>query len=123
MKSKKETTERLHFSTVRTRVFIQADEEHPTPGENRELDVVADAESGQTLLVELKKTKEKIGVKPIQAFLEKARCYARLHPERKVLTAFFSAGGFTPEAKKFCDKQMIGTATEFFFFKDGPELL
>ncbi len=74
------------------------------------------------LLVELKKTKEKIGVKPIQTFLDKARCYARLHPERQIMTAFFSASGFTPEAKDFCDKQTIGTATEFFFFKDSLEL-
>jgi hypothetical protein len=122
MKSKEEPTEPLHFSRVRTRLFIQTDEKHPNPNENRELDVVAEAESGQTLLVELKMTKEKIGIKPIRTFLDKAHCYARLHPDREVLTAFFSAGGFTPEAEELCEKQTIGTATEFFFFKEDSEL-
>lgn len=57
-----ETPESLCFSRVRTRLYIQTDEQHSNPGENRELDVVADAESGQTLLVEMKKRKDKVGI-------------------------------------------------------------
>ena len=102
----------LQLSTVKTRFFIQADEEHPTPGKNLEFDVVAETESGQSLLVEMRKTQEKMGIKTVKFFWEKVLCFSRLHPNQEVFAAFFSAGSFTPEAQRFCEKQRIGTSTE-----------
>jgi hypothetical protein len=104
----------LQFSKVKTRFFIQGDEEHPTPGKNLELDIVANTESGQSLLIEMKKTQEKMGIKTIKNFWEKVLCFSRLHPDREVFASFFSAGGFTSEAQAFCEEKEIGVSTQLF---------
>ena len=105
-------TSPLQFSKIRTRFFIQADEEHPTPGNNLELDLLADTNSGQSLLVEMKKTQDKTGIKIVKEFWEKVLCFRRLHPDREVFAAFFSAGNFISEAQTFCEEQRIGTSTK-----------
>ena len=97
---------------MQTRFFIQADEKHPDPGKNLELDLLVHTESGQSLLIEMKKRQEKTGIKTVQLFWEKVLCFNRLHPDQEVFTAFFSAGGFRPETLSFCEKQGIGTATK-----------
>ena len=79
-----------------------------------ELDIVADTESAQSLLIEMKKTQEKMGIKTIKNFWEKVLCFSRLHPDREVFAAFFSAGGFTSEAQAFCEEKEIGVSTQLF---------
>jgi hypothetical protein len=75
-----------------------------------EFDVMAESECGRVVLVEVKKTKSKIGLKVIQNFEEKLAVYGQLFPEKKILPAFFSVGGFTQEALDYCRQQGIGTA-------------
>ena len=100
----------LDIDRVKTRFFIQADDQHPTPGKNLELDVIA--ESGrQSLIIEMKKTQDKIGPNTIQYFWDKVQCFKRLHPDRETFAAIFSAGGFTSKAQDFCDVHQIGTST------------
>jgi hypothetical protein len=75
-----------------------------------EIDVMAESECGRVVLVEVKKTKTKIGLKVIQSFEEKLAVYGKLFPEKKILPAFFSVGGFTQEALDYCKQQGIGRA-------------
>lgn len=101
----------LNLTDVRTRQLIQRPD-----GKNLELDVVAQSDSDQTLLIEVKKTKEKIGPNVVTDFKEKVKVYQEIFQGRTVIPAFFSAGGFTDDAKKICDDEEIGTMTELTFF-------
>jgi hypothetical protein len=75
-----------------------------------ELDIVAPSQEGHVVLVEVKKTKEKMGMAVVKEFWEKVQVYQRGHPEEILLPAFLSLGGFTPEALEFCETQKIGWA-------------
>jgi len=89
-------------------------------GKKLEIDVIAESDCCRVLLVEVKKTGNKIGVQVIRDFMEKAEAYAKLFPKKKILPAFFSTGGFTRPAIDFCRKKGIGTAEKVRF---GGELL
>ncbi len=81
-------------------------------GKKGEIDLRVDAESGSlTLLVEVKKTKDPSGESVIRKLASRAELFAKRHPERKVLSAVLSLGGFTEEARDLCQKLKIGTAT------------
>ncbi|MCP4753547.1 MAG: hypothetical protein GY866_21880, partial [Proteobacteria bacterium] len=89
---------RLNMIDVRDRVLFKRDD-----GKNMEIDVHAESSCGRVALVEVKKTEGKTGVDKVRIFIEKLDVYKRAHPEKKMLPAFFSVGGFTPKAMKLCE--------------------
>ncbi len=95
----------LTITKVKQRVSFETE-----AGKVIEFDVMAESESGRVVLVEVKKTKSKIGLKVIKAFEEKLAVFGQLFPETKILPAFFSVGGFTQEALDYCRQQGIATA-------------
>jgi hypothetical protein len=98
---------KLNITDVKLRtVFQRAD------GKNMEVDILAESDCGRMLLVEVKKTKEPVGLSSVQDFLEKTEVFASLHPERQIIPAFFSTGGFTADALAFCKEKSIATAQE-----------
>ncbi len=50
------------------------------------------------------------GLKAVEDFQEKVEVYAKRFPDKIILPAFLSLGGFTDEAMQFCEAQGIGTA-------------
>ncbi len=103
---------RLNITEVRMRdKFQRAD------GKEMEIDVRADSACGRTMLVEVKKTKDKIGIAQTRQFREKAQAFAKCHPKKKILPAFLSVGGFTAPAKRFCQEHGIGTAVRIQYFQ------
>ena len=97
----------LNITSVKERVLIQRDD-----GKNMEIDIVATSSCGRVVLVEVKKTQAKTGLKKVEDFQEKVLVYQENHPDKKVLPAFLSLGGFTEqEALPFCNAQGIATAT------------
>ncbi len=103
---------RLNITEVRMRdKFQRAD------GKAMEIDVRADSACGRTVLVEVKKTKQKTGIALTRQFLEKAEAFAEHFPKRKNLPAFLSVGGFTAPALGFCREHGIGTAERIHYFQ------
>ena len=98
---------KLNVTDVRMRVRFQRPD-----GREMEMDVLAESDCGRVLTVEVKKTKSPIGLTPVQDFLEKLDVYASLHPEKMIIPAYFSVGGFTGEAQEFCENNGIATAQE-----------
>ncbi len=97
----------LNITSVKERVLIQRHD-----GKNMEIDIVATFSCGRVVLVEVKKTQAKTGLKKVEDFQEKVLVYQETHPDKKVLPAFLSLGGFTEqEALPFCFAQGIATAT------------
>jgi hypothetical protein len=99
----------LNIIDVRERVVFQRDD-----GKRLEIDVLAESSCGRVVLVEVKKTQVKTGLKAVEDFREKVAAYAQYlqgHAADKViLPAFLSLGGFTDEATRFCEERGIGTA-------------
>jgi hypothetical protein len=81
-----------------------------------ELDVVAESSCGRVVVVEVKKWKTKIGKNLVEDFVEKVEVYATQVPEKMVLPTFLSLGGFTDEARQFCQERGIGTAERIAHF-------
>ncbi len=105
-----DTTE-LNIMDVRQRVKF-----HRPDGKEMEIDVMAASKCGRLVIVEVKKTKEKIGVKVVQDFQEKVDVYVRQFPDKITLPAFLSTGGFTEDALTFCRDNHIGTAEGIAWF-------
>ncbi len=103
--------EQLNLIDVRTRVLIQRQD-----GKNMELDIVAEADDGQVLLVEVRKRKAKSGVRDVEDFQEKIAVWQVEHPEHTLLAGFLSLGGFTDEACRFCEQQGIAWSEEMRYF-------
>ena len=101
----------LNVTDVRMRVVFQRPD-----GRNMEMDVLAESGCGRVLAVEVKKTKAPTGPAVTEDFMEKIGAYAALHPEKQMLPAFFSAGGFTRDALEFCRENGIATAREIIVF-------
>ena len=101
----------LNVTDVRMRVKFQRDD-----GKDMEMDVLAESDCGRVLAAEVKKTKKPSGLTLIRDFTEKLAVYAAQHPKKQMLPAFFSAGGFTDEALKFCKENGIATAQEIRVF-------
>ncbi len=95
----------LNIQKVKERVHIQRED-----GKNMELDIVAQSSCGTVVLVEVKKTKTKMGLNKVEDFQEKVDVYKTTFPDAIVLAAYLSLGGFTEEAGDFCLKHGIGVA-------------
>lgn len=96
----------LNITSVKERVLIQRED-----GKNMEIDIVAESSCGRVVLVEVKKTQAKTGMKMVEDFQEKVLVYQENYPDKKVLPAFLSLGGFTEnQALPFCQSQGIATA-------------
>ncbi len=102
---------KLNITDVRMRVQFQRDD-----GKGMEMDVLAESDCGRIMAVEVKKTKNPTGLAIVKDFLEKISVYAVQHPEKRLIPAYFSAGGFTKEAQEFCDENGIATAMEIKLF-------
>jgi len=100
---------RLNIIEVQTRVPLQRPD-----GKLMELDVVAESSDGRVVLVEVKKWQTPVGVNVIADFQEKVAIYAAQHPEKIILPAFLSLGGFTAEAQELCAAHGIGLSERVF---------
>jgi hypothetical protein len=94
----------LNIIDVRERFIFQRDD-----GKRIEIDVHAKSSDGRVVLVEVKKTQDKIGSREVEKFQEKIEAYERTGVT--VLPAFLSLGGFTGPAADFCKEKGIATAT------------
>ncbi|SLM30811.1 conserved hypothetical protein [Desulfamplus magnetovallimortis] len=101
----------LNIIEVKQRVKFQRQD-----GKEMEIDVMALSDDGRVVLVEVKKRNEKIGIAVVKDFLEKCTAYGACFPEKKILPAFLSTGGFTEDAFLFCDNNGIGTAEKIIYF-------
>lgn len=98
-------TSPLTVISVKERVVLQRED-----GKVLEFDVVAESDDNRVLLVEVKKMQVKTGLALVETFAEKVKVYQRLFPTKVVLPAFLSLGGFTEEAKVFCQARGIDLA-------------
>ncbi len=96
---------RLDMTIVKQRVWFK-----PIEGKGVEIDIVAESSCGRVVLVEVKKRKKKSDLKMVEEFLEKVEAYQKQCPDKKVLPAFLSLGGFVENAKTVCEEQGIGMA-------------
>ena len=87
-------------------------------GKEIETDVCAYSECGRVILTEVKKTQKKTGLPQIKKFCEKIIMFTKICPNKKVLPAFFSSGGFTSGAMELCREKGIGTAQRIRFFQN-----
>jgi hypothetical protein len=101
----------LNIVTVKQRVPIQREN-----GKNMELDVIAESDCGRVAAVEVKKLKTPTGRPAVEVFYEKIKVYAQQVPDKTLLPAFLSLGGFTDEALEYCKTQGIGTAERIEHF-------
>ncbi|MCP4692071.1 MAG: hypothetical protein GY859_28760 [Desulfobacterales bacterium] len=106
----KDTT-KLNIIDVRQRVPIQRDD-----GKGMEFDVIAESSCGRVVAAEVKKTKDPTGLNIVEDFYDKVNVYATLHPDKTILPAFLSLGGFIEDAGAFCKEKGIGTADKIAHF-------
>lgn len=85
-------------------------------GKEMEIDVMAESACGRIVLVEIKKVRKKMGLPEIRCFHEKVMEFAKQFPDKTVLPAYLSIGGFTGKAIAFCQQNAIGTAEQIAFF-------
>ena len=97
----------LNITDVRMRVFI-----HRADGKAIELDIVAASSDERVVLVEIKNQEETAKPKDVQDFQEKVDVYRMQHPDKGVLAAFLSMGGFTKKAQELCEAHGIGWGTD-----------
>ena len=102
--------EELNLIDVRERVTFQR-----ADGKGQEIDVLAQADDGRVLLVEVRKRQEKMGLTAVSDFRDKANAYAQQFPQQVVFPAFLALGGFTAEAQHFCNQQGIGMAEQIVY--------
>lgn len=86
-------------------------------GKEMEIDVMAESSCGRTVLVEVKKAQKKMGLPDIRCFHEKVMEFAKQFPDKIMLPAYLSVGGFTGKALDFCKQNSIGAAERIAFFK------
>ncbi|SLM31338.1 conserved hypothetical protein [Desulfamplus magnetovallimortis] len=106
----------LNIINVKQRVKF-----HRPDGKEMEIDVLAESDCGRVVLVEVKKRKEKIGIKALQDFQEKCVFYEAQNKNKikSILPAFLSTGGFTDNSLNFCREKGIGTAEGITWFFDN----
>ncbi|MEM7537998.1 MAG: hypothetical protein AAF639_37855, partial [Chloroflexota bacterium] len=78
-------------------------------GDGEEIDIIAKADDGRVLMVEVRDRQDKTGAKPVMGLQTNALDYAEQYGVT-VLPAFLSLSGFTEEAKSFCEANGIGMA-------------
>ncbi|KPA17306.1 hypothetical protein MHK_002475, partial [Candidatus Magnetomorum sp. HK-1] len=100
----------MNIIDAKSRFFIQRSDR-----KNMEIDVIAESDCGRVILVEVKKMSTAVGRNMLSDFIEKIDVYSRLYPEKIILKAFFSLGGFTDEAMAFCKKNQIATTQTLTF--------
>ena len=100
----KDTT-RLHIISVTRPVPLQRKD-----GKRAELDILAESDCGRVALVEVKKWKDPVSRTVVEDFAEKVRIFSEQNPDKTVLPAFLSLGGFRKGALELCRTQGIGTA-------------
>jgi hypothetical protein len=96
---------RLNLTNVKQRFSVPS-----VDGEGLEIDIVAESSCGRVVLVEVKKRQKKSNMGMVKKFWEKVEAYQNAFPDKKVLPAFLSLGGFTKDAKSFCEKLGISIA-------------
>ena len=101
----------LNIVDVAMRVMLQRPD-----GKAMEIDVLATSACGRLLAVEVKKTKDPVGLTAVADFLEKARVFAEPRSDNIVIPAFFSVGGFTDDALGFCKENGVAVATKIEIF-------
>jgi len=84
---------------------------HRTDSKIEEIDIIAKADDGSVLMVEVRRRQERTSLKTVTDLRDNALDYAQQH-DVKVWPAFLSWGGFTEEARAFCIEQGIGMAEE-----------
>ncbi len=104
-------TTRLNITDVRCRIQVQRSD-----GKNTELDVVAESACGRVVVIEVKKWKTPVGRNVVEDFAEKAAIFSEQNPDRTVLPAFLSLGGFRGDALELCQDKGIGTAEKIRHF-------
>ncbi len=100
----------LNIMDVRLRVVWQR-----ADGKSHEFDVVARSSCGRVVVVEVRKTQNKMDIQQVTDFHDKITAYREQFPEQVVLAAFLSLGGFTAEARSFCQAHGIGMAERIDF--------
>jgi len=85
-------------------------------GKGMELGVVAESDCGRVVVVEVKKTKNPTGKKLVEDFIEKLEVYAKHIPDKTILPAFLSLGGFTADAMRLCEEQGIAMVERIAYF-------
>ncbi len=85
-------------------------------GKKMELEVVGESDCGRVVVVEVKKMKTAISRSVVADFAEKVRIYAESNPDRQVLPAILSLGGFTKDAMQLCKDCGIATAERIAHF-------
>ncbi len=101
----------LNIIDVKQRVPFQRDD-----GKGMEFDLIAESSCGRVVAAEVKKTKAPTDPKIVEDFHEKVNVYATLFPDKTILPAFLSLGGFTIDAGKLCKELCIGTAEKVEHF-------
>ena len=101
----------LNLLDVQTRIFL-----HRPDGAKKELDIIALSSDERVLLVDVKNQQEKTNHEDVEDFLEKAALYQSQHPDRTVLLAYLSLGGFTEKALEMCRQHGIAWTTELVYF-------
>ncbi len=81
-----------------------------------EIDIIAESNCGRVVVAEVKKTKDATGPKIVEDFHEKVKAYATLFPDKTILPAFLSLGGFTGDAGVYCKEHGIWTAEKIEHF-------
>ena len=102
---------RLNITAVKRRIPLQRED-----GKNMELDIVAESDCGRTVIVEVKKWKTPVGRTVAADFAEKADIFSEQNPDRTLLPAFLSLGGFRKDALRLCQDRGIGTAERIEHF-------
>ncbi|MCP4112504.1 MAG: hypothetical protein GY749_44430 [Desulfobacteraceae bacterium] len=103
---------KLNITDVRMRHKFQRSD-----GKEMEIDVIAESDCGRTVVVEIKKTKEKTGLRAVRDFQEKIAAYSKCFPDKRAVPAFLSVGGFTRGALQFCKENGVGTAEGIEFYQ------
>ncbi|MEM7533365.1 MAG: restriction endonuclease [Chloroflexota bacterium] len=80
-------------------------------GDGEEIDIIAKADDGRVVMVEVRDRKDKTGTKPVMGLQTNALDYAEQYGVA-VLPAFLSLSGFTEEAIEFCKANGIAIARE-----------
>lgn len=94
---------------VRERVPYQRQD-----GTSEELDIVAKADDERVLIVEVRKRQQRTDLKAVTELRDNALDYAA-QVETPVVPAFLAFGGFTEEARAFCDANGIWMAREIAY--------
>jgi len=101
----------LNLTLVNERFHIQRKD-----GKLMEIDIMAESSDERVVLVEVKKTQTKIGLKIVEDFQEKVIVFGKAHIDKTILSAFLSLGGFTEDAKEFCLEHRIALADKLVDF-------